>query len=696
MIQRWPGDPPILSAIARGQLIKLIVYLFVSVLSVSAIYLLSDSARTVPCILLLFYLMLLVANQLDFWDFIFYEPLRFVVLLLAGFVLVGLRIGFGRQAFIVVFASLAAVLWVSYRLMKRWKRTLLTSCVVSAVLAILNIVGCSTHQARVWKVDQEDQLERVSWDQWPHSSPSPVVVMTASGGGSRAAVYTGLTLTHLNQYYPEVAEQLQVISSVSGGSLANAAYTVRMSRGESLDDLVDALSSDFLFPTLIGAAVPGQSRGEAIEREWQEGKIGLGEYSLQHLAKGWKESVIQGSDKPPFPLPLFNTATLEGHDLVISPLESTLFTSRHLHEEARNQETNRYTANTVDGDPTWVYYRHCVYGLEHLLPEQNALLSEAVLASANFPFGFPVVKVEPAEDLPEPLYFSPKPNPRPWPVKLTDGGALSNSGMWSLFNLLVNKKDELVERGVLLIIVEASKMPEHADMKSTFNRLLGTIGDQAPIGRNLHEVMLSYLEKLYGDRLATVQLDLTPSRSNNIMTTWALDKQSQKQLETIFDQRWQDEADSIGVKWCFLKQVVGCRENVIQVLERDFVAKLLEELTGIGVSWSPGDGDQPKEELQQELMARLQERAAKIAERWCILTREEDRGEGDKQPMEELQQELMAGMEEKVAQCLQQQEDFAACWQEAIACLGAETCMERWSQECRKLELIDRRRLPLD
>jgi hypothetical protein len=727
MIQRWPDNPPILGAIAKGQLIKLIVYMFVSLLSIFAIYFVrlgfeKEAIVTVPCILLLFYLMLLAANQLDFWDFIFYEPLRFLVLLLVGFVLFCLRIGFGRLAFIIVFVSMAAILWLLYRISKHWKRTLLISCVATTVLALTTTMGWFTHRARVWPNEQPpDILTRITLVDWPHKSTSPVVVMAASGGGSRAAVYAGRTLMRLTTVYPEIAEQLQAISSVSGGSLANAAYTVRLSREQSsglsreqlLDDLVDALSSDFLLPTLLGAATPGKSRGESIETEWREGKVRLDKSSLGHLADRWNLPKNKSSDKPPFPIPLFNTATLEGHDLVISPLESAFFTNQQLHDEARTRGRNLYTANLADGEPTWVYYRHCVYGLENLLPKQDILLSSAVLASANFPFGFPVVKVEPAEELTAPLYFSPKPNPRTFPVKLTDGGALSNSGMWSLFNLLVNKQEELAERGVLLIVVEASKMPVHSSMKSTFNRILGTISDQAPIGRNLHELMFSYLEELYGDRFATVQLDLTSSKSKNIMTTWALDKQSRKTLKEIFNDRWQDEAESIAAKWYLLKQGQGCKEDYKQklgkVLQKDFVARLQKEVESIGADWSLPEreegrrqGDRPSlEKLKDDHVARLQEGVARFSASWCNL-REENCRVVDSQFLEELQQDYLARLQEKVEQCYQQQQQESLDQpsleklQKEVASIGKELCSERWKTDCQVFELVDRRRLPLD
>ena len=149
------------------------------------------------------------------------------------------------------------------------------------------------------------------------------------------------------------------------------------------------------------------------------------------------------------------------------------------------------------------------------------------------------------------LVFSPEANGSEL-VKLTDGGALSNSGLWSLVNLLLDESSfgKLRKRGVLLFIIEASKMPNYRSIENSFNSLLGTIGDQAPIGRNLHNHMLDLLEERYGDRLVAVQIDLVPRESLNIMTTWALDRRSLRSLKKeSFERRWREEKADLQRKW---------------------------------------------------------------------------------------------------------------------------------------------------
>src|SRR4029078_9588112 len=92
---------------------------------------------------------------------------------------------------------------------------------------------------------------------------APVVVMAAPGGASRAAIYTAYTFERLHRDLPDVAAHLQAVSSVSGGSLASAAYVARRFHlGRRFvewvaawpadvepGELVEAMSQDFLLPT---------------------------------------------------------------------------------------------------------------------------------------------------------------------------------------------------------------------------------------------------------------------------------------------------------------------------------------------------------------------------------------------------------------------------------------------------------------
>ena len=96
-----------------------------------------------------------------------------------------------------------------------------------------------------------------------------MVVIAASGGGSRAANYTALTLKKLeeitvkcpdnNQTKCTLSDYIQAISSVSGGSLANAGQLARrLAKRNQIDlkKLEEAVSEDFILPTLLGVFNP--------------------------------------------------------------------------------------------------------------------------------------------------------------------------------------------------------------------------------------------------------------------------------------------------------------------------------------------------------------------------------------------------------------------------------------------------------
>ena len=578
LIHRWPaGDKGLGREVFKGQMLKLLGYTawwLICFTALYGLYLLDGlSGSTITAFLVLshFYVLLILARAVDFWEFLDPRPVRPLLLLGSLVLLLALLAGVGREVVAVSLAG-AALAWpfVSRR-HRAWLRLVVVLCLIAVAGATWR--GKLTVDKEVWQ-EQEAPWQRIGWDDWPFpappgQTPAPVVLLAASGGGSRAAVYTGLTLHKLQEDKAHIAEQIQAISSVSGGSLASAAYIARLYdtpvadhpgvrenlRDRSLADLRPALGRDFLLPTLFGALVPGRTRGAAIEEEWRSGPIGLHEYRLSHLSRRWLRWKRQGAPVPPFPLPLFNSSTLDGHNVVISPLARGLYTRLGLEDEASDPLRNAYHEVAGDEDvPTWVYYRDGVYGLEDLLERFDPRLSSAVRASANFPFGFPLVRLETTR----PLFFSPIPADREEgelkTVRLTDGGALSNSGMWSLFNLLMHpdNRTRLKERGVLLIVVEASRMPSYRRVDQAVNSLWGTIEDQGPVGQRLHREMLELLAMAYGNRIAVVQLDLVPLESYNVFTTWALDHGSLGQLETSFERRWEAEVKNLDASWAQL------------------------------------------------------------------------------------------------------------------------------------------------
>lgn len=393
------------------------------------------------------------------------------------------------------------------------------------------------------------------------SRPPPVVVMAASGGGSRAAIYTAKTLEALAADLPEVSQNLQAIGSVSGGSLANAAYVADRidALGEATrpvcdGSLVERMSGDFLRPVMEGVVFSLKGRGPAIESHWEGCPVGLGGTRLSNLARTWRTRVaVEGDTLPPFPLPLFHSVSLMRHAVVLSPLAKEMYRVSDIEEEAMGRETNQYSRLSELGRPTWVYYRSGLYGLEELLPGFDPRLSKVVRASANFPFGFPLVEVL----SPQPLYLSPWDADREPEstklVRLTDGGALSNSGMWALYHLLTNQESSLRERGVLLLLVDASAMPE-APTPNRMTGLAAVLLDKHPKGEFLHRSLLSGLAATFGGCFDAVELEIRAVRNLNVHTTWALDERSVGRLDEAFDAEWGVERKEIASRFQSLRR----------------------------------------------------------------------------------------------------------------------------------------------
>lgn len=611
---RARGKKPrsILDVIVKGQLKRLLGYVLAWLVGSLALWglvragVVSSTYLTVFLIVVILYTLVLAARLIDFWDFLEPKPIRRHLLLYATVGIVALLQGWGFPFFIAAFLAWAA--WFFWTFLRRPGRPLrLVFACGSSAFALLLVLLWVTRERGVWEEPAESNPWRGTLQQelleeppepppapleWPLAGDEPLVMMAASGGGSRAALYAALTLDRLERTRVEctdgadacaLGEHLQAISSVSGGSLATAGYVARRlaeASGATLDEeLTDAVSGDFLLPTLWGALNPFLSRGDAIERQWQGlgdlvrdcpgGKearwraaeppswgragVALGDLCLSDLAAAWRQAGERGARRPPFPMPLFNSSTLDGHDLVITPLPREFYTSRRFADEARDPDRNLYD----NPASTWVYYRDAIYGLEDLLGSSfDPPLSSAVRASANFPFGFPLVELETRR----PLFLRPG-----WrkhcreegeevmckqkTVRLTDGGALSNSGLWPLFQLLVNRADELRRRGVLLIVVDASKMATPGDTEKAYLGLQGTIGDQAPIGQYLHRTMFDLLERIYGGGIAIQQIDLEPLEESNVHTTWAFDPGTRERLEGIFERRWDKLKGPLVAKW---------------------------------------------------------------------------------------------------------------------------------------------------
>jgi predicted acylesterase/phospholipase RssA len=523
----------------------------------------SDIRLTVYMITVILVGLMALGSVLDFVDIHAQAPIRRSLLIVLAAYLASIIFLPWDYAGIAVIGALFAGLFWWLRKIRYFAHIGLVYTVLALVVAAVMLSTLARRQKGAWRAVSSTEATHwpadsaIAVDLWPAGGSRedlpPVVVIAASGGGSRAAIYTAMTLEALGRDLPNVLANLQAIGSVSGGSLASAAYVASRIRNTKEDSaqrcdgsLERRVEADFIRPVLQGVFLSLQGRGQAIQSYWERCP-GLGELRMSDLARAWRERFSAGDSLPPFPIPLMHSASLQRHAVVISPLAREAYGVTDIDAEARS-DRNRYSLLDTSGAPTWVYYRSGVYGLQDLIPGFNPTLSEAVRASANFPFGFALVDVRTRQ----PLYFSPWGDERSGTqlqtVRLTDGGALSNSGLWSLYHLLKNRADTLRRRGVLLILVDAGGMPRATKP----NRVLGLVSailDKNPKGEFLHRTMLASLATTFGQCFDAVELEILPVRHWNVYTTWALDQRSVAKLDAAFKMEWKQEGETIGRKF---------------------------------------------------------------------------------------------------------------------------------------------------
>ena len=315
----------------------------------------------------------------------------------------------------------------------------------------------------------------------------PVVFVAASGGGSRAALFTALVFEHLNRTpvsckgHPDyhIGDHLLLVSSVSGGTLASACYVDDQYRRNSSTDLshkpknffaeetlalmidalpsikgrpwyegsrnngswvewwraaedccgdnedarwffkrplVDDMCTDFMAPLLRGVLYPMNDRGHSTMQFWQR-RFGLSATNLDwhrriatrlfDAASGKDTVVSRLTDWPP--LLLCNVSEVErGNRTIIGfpPLPPDLLT---FDIDAPHFPREWIALDAGDGKIDQV----C-----------EVSLAEATRLSANFPWGFPVVRV----DIPQ---STPTGGQRP-DVRFVDGAVADNTGIDSL------------------------------------------------------------------------------------------------------------------------------------------------------------------------------------------------------------------------------------------------------------------------
>lgn len=320
---------------------------------------------------------------------------------------------------------------------------------------------------------------------------SPLVVVCASGGGIRAAVWTAAVLCELERRIPELPYHVRLIAGASGGMVGAAYYTATLihpslaaatgcahdllDRGERaagagpvLDELVRRLAADALSPVLktgllhdlplalLPAPAVYEHRGHELERALRRNLGGAFARSFGDLAsgeaQGWRPSLV------------FAPVLVEdGRRLLISNLDLEALTLN--------------TGPRLCGERS---YSRSAYQFARMFPGAwpDLPLSTAAVLSAAFPLvtPSPVLPTEPRLRVADAGYYDV------YGVDLA-ASVLLDQAAWLERNvsgiLLVEIRDEIDHRS----LVQPGLAPHHPAARADW------AWSDTPLGRGLEELV---------------------------------------------------------------------------------------------------------------------------------------------------------------------------------------------------------------
>jgi hypothetical protein len=319
-----------------------------------------------------------------------------------------------------------------------------------------------------------------------------VVLVAASGGGTRAALYAASVFRGLDRL--GALADVQLCSGVSGGSTGIAHLAIH--RGELLKDrskswqrYADVMSAPFIDDVLCGTLEPRIALGTRMGRL-------LDESFYRHMYRSEKTSLTNGKKLKDAEIGVIFNTTLAGTELTGESPDPTQAGSRLI---VTNLQTgaNTFPAEEKQFPELKTEYLHYV-----IVNDPDVPLTTGAAVSANFPPVFPnalvVKKANGGMD-------------RYW---VTDGGAAENRGAISLLYVLRNalneeaKKDKADRRTPLpvhIVVAEASAVS--LDFKD--DRGLGsTLGASEKFASQVALELLKQIQEVYCNTLNGARLDV--------------------------------------------------------------------------------------------------------------------------------------------------------------------------------------------
>ena len=350
----------------------------------------------------------------------------------------------------------------------------------------------------------------------------PVIIVTASGGGSRAALVAALSLEIIEQQFDPNGPRpacVWLASGVSGGSIALAAHFYPAPEQTTRQAAV----KDYLGPIFRGFLTPFANRGESLTAYWDR------EFP-------W-DSIDQTTTDPTKPMLITGVADIDtGRRVMVGfPRLPTDWYQRY--QLTRQDQTMVWTLLDSDHDP---------YSFSTLVSDGhrfNIRLTRGVRISSSFPFGFEPTRV---------TVDVPKPNRQPRDVvHFLDGGMVDNTGVDSVLAVLKSidqsetdegkqLTEELRRRGILLIEIDAGASSGEVTRSGPLSRLAQPLGGYNrgvfTAAKRARDRNIAELKQRFKDRFVTEAIRSHPSgdQVDEIVTTLALPRNDARRLVRSF------------------------------------------------------------------------------------------------------------------------------------------------------------------
>ncbi|WP_430453403.1 patatin-like phospholipase family protein [Rhodopirellula europaea] len=403
------------------------------------------------------------------------------------------------------------------------------------VCLVLGLAASLTSHVDLGPTDVPDvveQLRSVEPVDWVEASlrrlrnepEGPVIIVTASGGGSRAALVAALSLEIVEDEFRQDGQHPACVwlgSGVSGGGLALAAHYYPSDWELSTQD---AVTRDYLGPIFRGFLTPFSNRGESLTAYWDR-------------AFPW-QSIDQTSLDPGKPLLAFGVADVDtGRRVIVGfpRLPKDWFSRWRLKQTA---EGERWTLSDKDHEP---------YSLSTLQAggtQPNVRLTRAVRMSSSFPFGFEPTRI--AAEVPEPNNGS---NDQ---IHFLDGGMVDNTGVDSVLAILSKIETtetpscqqlarELRRRGIFLVEIDAGAGSGDVAESGLLSRVTQPFGGYNrgvyAAAKRARDRNVAELSTQYGEDFTTEPIESYPASDDvtEVMTTLALPEHDVRRLIASFE-----------------------------------------------------------------------------------------------------------------------------------------------------------------